>query len=178
MEDIAGEVSGATTDLVIRVLDKYGDPSQNPHAGSDTTPLGDSPSVSEQRIDDLTEKQRETLRQIYKHPTASQRDIASMLDVSQTAVYNRLQAIEGFEWADRWKFVNTLYDGDDLHVEGGSDPNCSGHSQLSYTDHKSTRGPTSIEERSRLVCKVLRACIKADEITERELGLITRELSP
>ena len=123
---IAGLVSGATPDLVRRVLDEYGDPAASdspseddttdpPMSKSDPGPTTDSIGQSGTHLDpdlegDFGAKQRETLRAIYKHPDASQRQLAELLDVSHSTVSHRLNEIEGFEWDNRWAIVQRLFD--------------------------------------------------------------------
>lgn len=59
---------------------------------------------------DLTQKERETLRAIFYEPTATQEQIADMLSISRATVSNRVNAIEGFDWADRESFVGEVFD--------------------------------------------------------------------
>jgi len=60
--------------------------------------------------DDLTQKENETLKAIHYEPTATQQQVAEMLDVSRATVSNRVNAIEGFDWADRQSFVTSVLD--------------------------------------------------------------------
>ena len=60
--------------------------------------------------DDLTQKERETLRAIAYEPSATQKQIAKMLSVSRATVSNRVNAISGFDWADRDTFVDEVFD--------------------------------------------------------------------
>lgn len=66
--------------------------------------------------DGLTQKERETLRAISYEPTATQDQIADMLSVSRATVSNRVNAIPGFNWADRDSFVEAVFD-DQLTVD-------------------------------------------------------------
>lgn len=178
LQELASQVSGATVDLVERVLDTYGDPSQD---SPDTQGTGDpspadpkatAPAIS---ASELTDKQRETLRLVYENPTASQRDIAAMLGVTHAAVYQRLQPIDGFDWADRWSFVTTLFD------EPSPDSETTvGH--LDQPPHPITSredglgDPGAIPENPHLTLKVLRACLEDDTITDDELYQIMIDL--
>ena len=60
--------------------------------------------------EDLTQKERETLRAISYEPTATQDQIAEMLSISRATVSNRVNAIPGFEWAERGSFVEEVFD--------------------------------------------------------------------
>ncbi len=133
MEELAADVSGASTTLVEHVLEEYGDPAEPLADGEsddeldDVTddrydPETDHPDVTMSKPDvrstadpvsDLTrlsEKQRATLRAIYEHPDATQRDLAEMLDVSRTTVNQRVNSIDGFEWDSRRTFVGRIFD--------------------------------------------------------------------
>lgn len=76
--------------------------------------------------EDLTQKERETLRAIFYEPTATQDQIADMLSISRATVSNRVNAISGFDWADRGSFVDELFDeqltvGDSVSPANGGD---------------------------------------------------------
>lgn len=113
MAALAEDIPSATTDLVERVLEQYGDPAaeEEPEEAvdeSDTTP--DESPIS---LDELTEAQRRTLRAIYDDPAATQSELADRLDVAASTICNRVGDIPGFEWADREAFVEPLFDGED-----------------------------------------------------------------
>ena len=72
--------------------------------------------------DDLTQKERETLRAISYEPTATQDQIADMLSISRATVSNRVNAIPGFEWGDRGSFVEAVFD-EQLTVDAPRSPN-------------------------------------------------------
>lgn len=124
--------------------------------------------------DDLTDEQSKTLRLIYEHPTASQRQIASMLDVTHTTVYHRLQPIDGFEWDDRWEFVSALFDRPD-------------NGDLTAIDRIAGRVPEdgsagdppqsagTVFEHTGLTRKIIHACIDDESITDDELRLIVTD---
>lgn len=109
MEELAEEVVGASTDLVERVLDEYGDPAQ---AAAHEETITEGESMSEHATvptqADLTDKERETLRAIADHPAATQAGLAEHLGVSRATVNKRLNDIEGFEWQDRHRFVDAV----------------------------------------------------------------------
>lgn len=75
--------------------------------------------------EDLTQKERETLRAISYEPTATQEQIAEMLSISRATVSNRVNAIPGFEWADRGSFVEGVFD-EHITVETPMTPNDDG----------------------------------------------------
>jgi hypothetical protein len=66
-------------------------------------------------LESLTPKQRETLVAIRDHPDATQRELAELLDVSAPTVSNRVNAVPGFEWDRRRRFVDHI-----LEPESGS----------------------------------------------------------
>lgn len=123
MAAIADEVSGASTTLVERVLDEYGDPGRETEfddqddQSMDATNADDTQSVN--GADDgetelpLSEKQRRTLRALYERPDASQGDLAEELDVTRATISRRLNAIPGFEWTDRHAFAESVFGEDD-----------------------------------------------------------------
>lgn len=142
VEELAAEVSGATIDLVKRVLDEYGDPAES---GPDPNPTegggnGQSEPVSEpvtaamnehdtpQGHDiqleqvQLTEKQRETLQAITEQPDATQQELAERFDVSTATINKRLNSINGFEWADRHTFITTMVENGEAKLESGPSP--------------------------------------------------------
>ena len=191
LESIASQVPSTTTDLVERVLEKYGDPAEEHEddvepgdgiAGAVDQPTGDTaadgagpsgdPSTSTGEsgpsgnattstggadskasadaddsvppqtsssnglrpdanttdlgsgnlsVENLSAKQRNILEAIYEHPEATQSELAGMLDVSRTTVYNRVNGIDGLEWDTRHEFVEAIFE-DDGRLAAGSDP--------------------------------------------------------
>lgn len=112
MEDLANEIPSATTELVERVLEEYGDPAdgkpeESPEEADSATDESITPGLN-----DLSPKQREVLRAIYERPTAPQRELADALDVSGSTVSNRVNSIEGFHWDNREAFVETMFETD------------------------------------------------------------------
>jgi len=181
MEAVADDVSGASTSLVERVLDEYGDPgvesdqsgvtdgnghgtgpNENGHDGTaEVTDTGGSsgstpsqsaaasatggaaevdddgslpesgtdaksngaaeadgqtviddtdPSTEADPVEELTEKQRETLRAVAANPTATQQVVADELGVTRATVSRRLGTIDGFDWQSRAEFVDRIFD--------------------------------------------------------------------
>lgn len=171
MDEIAGDVSGASVDLVERVLDDYGDPASDPSPAMPEYSTGLSRDPQGPEVD-LTDKQREVLRLIYEDPTASQRELADMLNVSHTAVYDRLRTIDEFDWADRWPFVSRLFDttaptDDDRRVDIETFPD-----QLEAIGGQRENGSATVQPSTgspRLERKVVRACLEADFVSDDEL---------
>ncbi|MFA1611810.1 winged helix-turn-helix transcriptional regulator [Halobellus rubicundus] len=132
--DIAERVPSASADLVERVLEEYGDPappmpapadgdvdeseddteSETPNQDGDASGHSDAEATPARvDLDSLSAKDRETLRAIYEHPSATQQEIADVLDVSRATVSNRIRDIDGFEWADRASLTAALFGSDD-----------------------------------------------------------------
>jgi DNA-binding CsgD family transcriptional regulator len=82
-------------------------------SGTDDESSADEPTPDPA---DLTQKERETLRAISYEPSATQDQIAEMLSISRATVSNRVNAIPGFDWADRGSFVEAVFD-EPLSVE-------------------------------------------------------------
>ena len=112
IEELAAEVPSATVDLVERVLEEHGDPAETDGTDESDTSPSDSPTApqSHPAPADLSSAERETLQAIRQHPTASQRDLAEKLGVTASTVSNRVNGIDGFDWADREAFANTVFD--------------------------------------------------------------------
>ncbi|WP_058997672.1 winged helix-turn-helix domain-containing protein [Haloarcula sp. CBA1127] len=109
--ELAAEVPSATAELVERVLEEHGDPAE-----ADETETADQsqsePSTESQSYPapaDLSSTERETIRAIQHHPTASQRDLAEKLGVTASTVSNRVNGIDGFDWANREAFANAVF---------------------------------------------------------------------
>lgn len=136
--ELAAEVPSATTDLVERVLEEHGDPAETDDeaaaeggqtATDESAADGGSTAVDDAATtasdDEETESQshptpselsaaeRETIRAIREYPTASQRDLAEKLDVTASTVSNRVNGIDGFDWANRETFANAVLDADE-----------------------------------------------------------------
>lgn len=112
LDALADEVAGASPDLVERVLDEYGDPGGTepiPTQPEESTMPDPAPTTT---ATELTEKQRATLEAIADRPEATQAELADALGVSRATVNKRLNAIEGFEWTDRERFVEGVLDAD------------------------------------------------------------------
>lgn len=186
MGAIASDIPMATTDLVERVLDEYGDPA----ADQSTDPLeSEPPPMAEERtpvdLDDFSGMQRETLRAIMEHPDATLSEIGDALGVSAPTVSNRVNDIEGFDWTDRQTFVETLFEtrGPTMQEETTEPMASNGTGTETTTTQLAERietleqevedlydidEPESVLDDPDLVHKVLHACLKADNITEKE----------
>jgi DNA-binding NarL/FixJ family response regulator len=127
MAAVAEEVSGASTDLVERVLDEYGDPAasadSDPDASEEQSSVpSDAPATPDGRgaetasdetpvtdPDELTKKERAVLEVVAERPDATQQAVADVLGVSRATVSKRASGIEGFDWSDRASFVERLF---------------------------------------------------------------------
>lgn len=208
--EIANQVSGASIDLVDRVIDRYGDPSipdSDPEESLDSedaldveSDLLDREVESDRAVEstiedetdhperngdshvesvDLTEQQRKTLLAIYEDPDATQRELARRFEVSSATINTRVNSIDGFEWDNRWEFVNRMKE------IGQLEPSTNGsvHEEQSAVHEKldelATK-VTTLERRLRdqrdasvfddpaLVHKVVHACITSERISEEE----------
>lgn len=115
MEDIAAEVPSATTSLVERVLDEYGDPATDSHepkvsAKTEEEPVEDQNYDGPDEDEHLTDAELEVLRAIHSKPAASQRTLAESLDLSAATISKRAKAIDGLEWDHRESFVREFFD--------------------------------------------------------------------
>lgn len=239
MEGIARRVTGATTPLVERVLENYGDPAAEDADDDETTPsetaedagdvetstadvdasaedppTGDAPVIdqTESQTDaeaqpaeydaesatttgetvttattidraSLSDAQRETLQVIADRPDASQRDIAAVLDLSQSTVNSRLNSIEGFDWTERASFAAQL-----VEADGGvkSTPSAAAAQSTDRVDTEVvdrldglerqldalTEAPAVAFDDPELVRSVLQACFESDAVSvdqEREV---------
>lgn len=192
MEEIADEVSGATIQLVSRVLNKYGDPKTEDHKQENT----DETMVTEQsqfNVETLSNKQIETLRAIYENPDASQRELAEILGSSQPSLNERVNSIEGFDWSDREEFVTRLFEASSLNGNGKTA--ASAETEETETKKKTEMETISpervgdLEERvdaleaeqqtvfrdPDLAHRVVHACIDSDKIDEAEELVILKE---
>lgn len=200
---LADQIGGASANLVEQVLEEYGDPAdaETSTNGTDVQSLTDDQSdaiddashsseaeatVPDQPETALSDKQLETFRTIARHPGATQAEIADQLDVSPATVCNRVNAVDGFDWADRAGFVDTLF-GNGVEVPPSTGADTDGPSELAK---KVMGNETKIEQLEHrldtlsvsyealwsdpdLGQRVIQACIDAEEITENEVVRIT-----
>ncbi|WP_435065484.1 MarR family transcriptional regulator [Halobaculum sp. EA56] len=75
-----------------------------------TDPEADSEAAVPISTSELTQEQYETLEAIYHNPSATQAELADLLDVSRATISVRANAVPGFEWADRETFTAELFD--------------------------------------------------------------------
>jgi len=103
----------------------YSDTESDPSGDTDSTTTADAGADSEDRTDsvapdegdlevaDLPAKQRRTLEAVHERPDASQGDLAEQLDVTRATISRRLNAIPGFEWAERKAFAESVFEGNE-----------------------------------------------------------------
>lgn len=150
-------------------------------------------------LEDLTAKQRETLRLIREQPEATQAELAERLDVSAPTISTRVNSIEGFEWRDRQAFVANVFDepapttnshatpsqsATDGGLEQHSTPDLEAltervtelEAQLEAETAESTPRPFDDPE---LLHKIVHACMDSPNITEdEELRMLQALLAP
>lgn len=105
VEDLADEISGASQQLVERVLNEYGDPGEDGEIKNSETEAAMSNNETPIDFDQLTDEQRRTVEAIAERPDATQREIAEELGVAAATVSQRLSAIDGFDWNNRGRVI-------------------------------------------------------------------------
>lgn len=177
---LASEISGASPDLVERVLEQYGDP-----ADEDAESVADEKSSSEANTYSdpaaLSDKQRETIHAISEDPEATQRELGERLGVTSATINARLSNIDGFEWKSREEFVKQVLGGEPDLPPGGETSMALENSDESLAvqelDERVGALERQVAERGgsdvvfddpQLVHKILRACFDSDKVSEEE----------
>lgn len=93
------------------------EPDDDDSAGSADEETPDQPSTQS-----LDAKQRTALEAILARPNATQGELAADLDVAQSTVSQRLNTIEGFDWATRYTFAESVLDSADDETDPSEDP--------------------------------------------------------
>lgn len=205
IETLAADVSGATAELVQRVLDRYGDPIDESHdagGGSDgdqsepstdvtQRPSGEDPAerpAPERIRRQLTENQRRALRAIYRNPHATQRELATVFDVSSATINRWVNGIDGFDWSDRYAFAAAILDPDDRSIDDGAaapgeeSPGRDRERRL-RTDPEPTARDEATPAAVALLADldrahaILRACMKSGEVDEADERALLRAIA-
>lgn len=58
----------------------------------------------------LTDTQLETLKAIHNSPNATQKELSSQFNVTAASICQRVSSIKGFDWSERQKFTEELFD--------------------------------------------------------------------
>lgn len=201
MAELAEDVNGVTVDIVERVLDEYGDPAewtQDSDGGDESEPVmiekrtsheiggelvdaGDGHQERDVVADpgELTEKQLDTLRAIHEDPQATQAELADRFDVTTATINARVNAIDGFEWSNRQKFVQRMFDNEEPE-NSPPDTNKSIEGLSERVDELTERidaleqrleepeACTRLTDHPELLRKVLHACLESDLISDEE----------
>lgn len=150
----------------------------------------------------ITEPQREILRAVLDRPDASQRDLAADFDVSVSTINTRLNSIDGFYWERRQEFAESMLEngssprGDDDSSPAGRDDPTDGvagaieelSDEVAALSTRVAAIEDGLEERAAgtgspfggpdLTARVVRACVRADDISEEEeLQILTAALA-
>ncbi|WP_436926743.1 winged helix-turn-helix transcriptional regulator [Halosimplex amylolyticum] len=135
---------------------------------------------------ELTDKQRETLRAVYREPTATQKEIAEHLDVTRATVSKRLNDIPGFDWSTRREFVDRLFEGEpgDGNVVQSSDrtsdtPIQSIESRLAALEQQVSDRQASNDATEwdlDLAHKMIHACFDAEYLSKEEELEVLRQI--
>lgn len=205
LEEIADEVSGASPDLVERVLDDYGDPIEENNdggqpqtdaevekdpqleAGSERENEGDTDDSagSFPSLDELTDKQRQTLWAIHNRPNATQQELAELSDVTPATINRRINAIDEFEWTDRQEFTSKMFENGNTMPSETEENTPSKTEEDALQEQDIAEQIATLTERVEaleaqpalsesllddldLIHKVFHACMDADYITEEE----------
>lgn len=131
--------------------------------------------------DELTPKQRETLRAIREHPDATQRELADLLDVTSPTISVRVNNIDGFDWENRQTFAEAVLEDSQSTTDGESGDRAAADvtddiddiaqqlESISETCDRLVSGTSeSIDIDAGLRHKVTHACMEANCITEDE----------
>jgi hypothetical protein len=175
-DEIAENVTDVSATLVERVL---ADRDGGIDAETDAPEANHYPDREE-----ISDRQIRTLQAIAAHPDATQRDIASFLDVTAATVSNRVNSLPGFDWEDRREFVGEVLD---LDAIPGSDRAADAGEHDLYEMVQDLRDRVErLEQRSagaeppaddptntpfddpELARKVIHLCLEAEEITDDE----------
>jgi len=121
--DKSGEVRDHTMSGEVQDHTMSGEVQSNVHHDETEIPA-EAVAVNEEQVsavgEELTEEQMETLRVIHEHPEASQRELADLLEISQSTVNHRLNAITGFEWEHRREFCTEVFRGEERSASSPS----------------------------------------------------------
>lgn len=157
--ELADAVSGASEELVERVLEEYGDPAKGEDESSNqseaaaddaaTPPMRPDETMNSQNtgsnddadldLERVTERQERVLRAIYERPNATQAELADDFDVTAATISQRVNAIDEFDWSRRREIVDSLFD--DSEFEGVPEPESAGSE--SETDPPQPRSESS-----------------------------------
>lgn len=196
IEELASRVSGASEALIERVLDEYGDPAENElnskKSSEDRSPVTERDkamsNASEQpafgnRIEqeEIDEQQWKILTAIQENPDATQNELADLFGVSQSTIYNRLHSIPNFDWEHRQRFVETvLEETDGQQDEPALEPVITREptEQIEGLAERMKRLEQRLDQQETddralfndpdLACKIIRACMKSNNISEEE----------
>lgn len=138
---------------------------------------------------ELTKKQREALDVIREYPDATQKDLAERFDVTQSTINSRLNSIEGFDWQHRQEFVEAMLDNNNSPHDEATPSSASAQDLPAQVDDLADQVETleqRLDDQSTsvrspfgdvdLTCKVVRACMHSDAITEDEEVAILKEI--
>lgn len=131
---------------------------------------------------ELTAAQRATLREIRANPNATQRDLGETLGVSAATISTRVNAIEGFDWADRAELAAQLLEDTQTTEESNemSTDDTTANGQLEAVterldaleervdDQFAASETTSVFADAEFTHKVIHACMESDRLSEEE----------
>jgi hypothetical protein len=185
LEALAEGVAGASTDLVERVLDEYGDPSAEEEPPSEETDASEETPGQQQMSDDdplprpeeLTDEQQAVLHAIERYPRATQAEIADHVGVSAATVNRRVNKIDGFDWEHRVEIARELLptssepEPSTAVSDGGPGPESNGDASLNGASAEDTNGEAPVSTDTSRVAAMerrldqLEARLEPDEMT-------------
>jgi len=135
---------------------------------------------------ELSDKQLETLRSVRQDPTATQEEIADKLGVTRATISKRLNNISGFNWKTRRRFVDKLFDDDQLADSKSRVADNNSQSQIMELESRIDELEAQLEKASAsdsgspldpdLTRKVVHSCMHADYLSEDEEFELLRKL--
>lgn len=178
VEAAAANPGASPSELAERLPDVSPDEVERVLAGQEEEENDTYPTPEE-----ISERQLRTLQAIAAHPDATQRDIASFLDVTAATVSNRVNSLSGFNWDQRRQFVKEVLDLDSIPGSDRSSMNETNAVELSETTQDLAERVQQLEQRvdaltdtqpdtpfddPELTRKVVTLCMESEEITDEE----------
>ncbi|WP_157224647.1 MarR family transcriptional regulator [Natronococcus occultus] len=138
----------------------------------------ESQATSSLTASELTEKQLETLREIYRRPSATQAELGDTLGVTSATINQRVNTIAGFDWTNRQHIVGELFENEatnddetteaDRSVDSDSDARCDSSIESSKNADTSSESVNSREEQPKAESDAVRSRASSTEGSTRD----------